>query len=272
MIQLLASSGDAGVDRAVEDVIATIASSFAEYELGYYLHGSAASRSMTSDSDIDLLASGDATLSSSRREEVNALVNRRGGELDERLDLKVFSWREFATDPWVGLDAVIHLHGKDWRATIGQPSVDQRARESVLMVCLSSAALRDRTTVPAPPLPIPESSMDRPLHKYVGWLISALLAARHGHVPPGRERALASLEISEPERAARLRGLHDAAREIHADANERATLADRLNELEVEVIELLVGQARRRIGPLGPASWAVVQEYTSPAWRMPARG
>ena len=260
-LRLLATTGDSGVDRAIEHVISTTAPAFAECEVGYYLHGSAAARAMTSLSDIDLLALGNEVLSPNRREEASALMSGGAGHLDYRLDFKAFSWREFARDPWVDLDAAVHVYGKDWRPTIGRPSVDQRARESVLMVCASAAGLRNRTALPSPLAPIPAASMERPLHKYVGWLISALLAARHGHVPPSRQEALASLERFEPKRAAVLRGLHDTARESRAPANERAELALRIGELETEVIELLRDQARTRVGPLGPASWAVVHDY-----------
>lgn len=198
-------------------------------EPGYYLHGSAASRSMTPTSDIDLLILCSSALTEHDRAHLDDVLQ------DPRLDVKAFSWSEFAADPWADLDAAVHLYGRDWRPDMPRPTVDQRAREAVLMVC---AATRDGRA---------------PSRKYVGWLISALLAATHGYVPASRQAALVSLDRFEATRAEALRALAQDVAE-----------PERVADLESEVLDLLREQARTRGGPLGPACWLVIDNFLTP--------
>lgn len=207
-------TGDQHIDSAVADVVREVSRALPSRTLGFYLHGSTFSGTRAPTSDIDVLVLGDDHVgpNDNAAAAVAALpVSTRYGV---QLDVKAFSASAFVSDPWVDIwRGAAFVGGVDWRADIPAPSLDDRAREAVLHACLIGARTRALS------------------FKASTWLVSALLAVRHGYAPPTRLEAIEQFQAQEPElaelvRAATVIGLTEDASARLIEVVTRDLLAD----------------------------------------------
>ena len=104
--------------------------------VGFFLHGSWASESNRSDSDIDLLALTEREFDLSQRSATKSIAQAIAKRHQLPLDFHIHCADGLAEDPYVDLwSGAIHIDGFDPRPNMPEPDLDSRARELVAITC-----------------------------------------------------------------------------------------------------------------------------------------
>lgn len=181
------TTGDRAIDDALAELIGLSAGRLAPCDLGFFLHGSTFAGSRSRRSDVDVLVLGNDLVGDEQSAEARDIATEVTSRSGVELDLKLFAAAEFVQDPWVNIwTGAVILFGRDWRSELQEPGVDALAREAVLHATLIARSVDRRDEVAQ-------------TSKVLGWLVTALLASRHGRVPPTRNAAWEALQELEPE-------------------------------------------------------------------------
>lgn len=275
-MELMLSSGRADVDRALETLIGEVERMVPDVQLGWYLHGSAASGTVRTGSDVDVLAVAVDPISRHQRDFARQRADELARVLNVELDFHLVALEALINDPYVDLRRTgLFLHGVDVRPRLGEPTLDALAREAVLVMCIVATDKRgqEHLTWPLDHLNpheafygrVEEGSL-RGLAKDLTWISSARLAAHHGYAPVGAQDALEALGRHGDPYA---RWVQDTVRQCRAVDLESATGTER-TQLQTMCHDALeyendtfakVHTAVRDQGRLGPACRKVLDTF-----------
>lgn len=199
-----ASTGEDLVDAAIAELVQRVESLLPTAELGYYLHGSWASKAAHQHSDVDILALSRKRITDVARQETKRIATDLAESSGVALDFHLHPYESLIADPYVDLLRTgRHVYGVDYRPLFPEPSLDALAREAVLHACAYSTHIRRQEKVQLP-LEHPSTSDEffgrlpkrKPVRhaKTLSWLSSAYLAGRHEYAPVSAADALSALE------------------------------------------------------------------------------
>ena len=237
--------------------------------VGFFLHGSWASESNRSDSDIDLLALTEREFDLSQRSATKSIAQAIAKRHQLPLDFHIHCADGLAEDPYVDLwSGAIHIAGFDPRPNMPEPDLDSRARESVAITCQAITSVRAKPCSFPLAHPDPDERLcgrfrgttPRALGKSLGWMASAYCAASYGYAPTGERDAIHTLERNNDVYAKWLVGAMRCLRaSVDKETEELTSVCDECLGFENATLEAISGALEA--GVLGAKCDSVLRSY-----------
>ncbi len=130
-VTLLATTGDAAIDRALRGLVAVFEASFPGRVRGYYLMGSYADGGAVAISDIDLLPLFAGVMDTDERERAERLVEGCALLCPTRLDIVVRDEATISREVTLIRFGGLLIYGADTRAKLAQPSLADYTRDTL---------------------------------------------------------------------------------------------------------------------------------------------